>query len=464
MATCYYFPTFLRLSSDKIFFSNQIFSQDLCIFQHRHKNCYSRFLASSSKKSSKKVKSNEDLCSEIREFLSTVGYPEDHVPSMKELAQHGRKDLAHMVRRRGYKLIRQILQSSATTNLIKSDIEMDETGKLKMLGGSGGQNEKLKASVGDVLPRDVMEEGDLYRYQEKVGDLFSSDQRSVASDSSIPFMQEKVANFINRGKLVGIDEEIHAGEGERGTESEDAHEVQNTSSNQGNNNLLYQSSIGGETLNINSTNSYVSKEEQTPVNHKNDLDDEEMKAENLAEVNRLKVMLHQKELELDQLKKQIEKEKAYLSTLQNNAEIEINRAQKLISEKETELYAAEGSLSGLKEVEVKYTGYGEIVELAGSFNGWHHRIKMDPHSSSIGVGPTETRKSLLWRTVLWLYPGIYEIKFVVDGDWRIDPSMESVTRDTLHNNIIKVVTAQIPFHLLTYTFSSTEYKFDGSLI
>lgn len=316
------------------------------------------------------MKSNEDLGNEIREFLSTVGYPEHYVPSMKELAQHGRKDLAHVVRRRGYKLIRQILESSTTTNLIKSDIEMDETGKLKMLGRS--------------------------------------------------------------------EDEIYAGKGEKSTESEDEHEVQNSPSDQRNNNLLIHCSSNGEILNGNSMNSYVSKEEQTPVNHKNDLEDEKLKAENLAEVNRLKFMLHQKELELDQLKQQIEKEKAALSVLQNNAEIEINRAQKLISKKETELYAAEGSLSGLKEVEVKYTGYGEIVELAGSFNGWHHKIKMDPQSSSIGVGPTETRKSQLWRTVLWLYPGVYEIKFVVDGDWRIDPSMESVTRDTLHNNILKV--------------------------
>ncbi|XP_073135460.1 uncharacterized protein [Henckelia pumila] len=345
------------------------------------------------------------------------------------------EDLAHVVRRRGYKLIRQILESSATTNLIKSDIEMDKTGNLKMLGGSEGQNEK----VGDVLSRDVMEEGDLCRYQEKDGNLVSSDQRSLASDSKIHFIQEKVANFIKHGNLVGIDDDIYASEGERSTESEVAHEVQNTSSDQGNNNRLIHSSSGGETLNGNSMNIYVSKEEQTPVNHKNDLDDEKMKAENLAKVNRLKVILHLKELELDQLKQQIEKEKAALSALQNNAEIEINRAQKLISEKETELYAAEGSLSGLKEVEVKYTGYGEIVELAGSFNGWHHKIKMDPpQSSSVGVGPTETRRSQLWRTVLWLYPGIYEIKFVVDGDWRIDPSMESVTRDSLHNNILKV--------------------------
>lgn len=386
------------------------------------------------------MKSNEDLGNEIREFLSTVGYPEHYVPSMKELAQHGRKDLAHMVRRRGYKLIRQILESSTTTNLIKSDIEMDETGKLKMLGRSEGHNEKLKVLVSDVLSRDVMEEGDLYRYREKDGDRISSDQRSLASDSSIPFMKEKVANFIKHGNLVGIDDEIYAGEGEKSTESEDELEVQNSSSDQRNDNLLIHCSSSGEILNGNSMNSFVSKEEQTPVNYKNYLEAEKLKAENLAEVNRLKLMLHQKELELDQLKQQIEKEKAALSVLQNNAEIEINRAQKLISKKETELYAAEGSLSGLKEVEVKYTGYGEIVELAGSFNGWHHKIKMDPQSSSIGVGPTEMRQSQLWRTAMWLYPGVYEIKFVVDGDWRIDPSMESVTRDTLHNNILKVDT------------------------
>ncbi|XP_073290299.1 protein PTST homolog 3, chloroplastic-like isoform X1 [Primulina huaijiensis] len=441
MASCYYFPTFHCLSSDKIFFSNQISSQNLCIYhQHHHKQSYSRFWASSCKKSraSKKVKSNEDLCNEIREFLSTVGYPEHYLPSLKELAQHGRKDLAHMVRRRGYTLIREILESSTTTNLIKSDIEMDKTGKLRMLGGSEGQNEKLKVLVSDVLSRDVMEEGDLHRYQEKDGDLFSSDQRSLASDSNIQFMKEKVANFIKHGMLVEIDDKIYVRKGERSTESENEHKVQNSSSDQRNDNLLIHCSSSGEILNGKSMNNYVSKEEQTSVNHKNDIEDEKLNAENLAEFNRLKFMLHQKELELDQLKQQIEKEKTALSALQNNVEIEINRAHKLISEKENELYAATGSLSGLKEVEVKYTGYGEIVELAGSFNGWHHKIKMDPQSSSTGVGHTETRKSQLWRTVLWLYPGVYEIKFVVDGDWRIDPSMESVTRDTLDNNILKV--------------------------
>ncbi|KDO47094.1 hypothetical protein CISIN_1g0096333mg, partial [Citrus sinensis] len=59
-------------------------------------------------------------------------------------------------------------------------------------------------------------------------------------------------------------------------------------------------------------------------------------------------------------------------------------------------------------VEIQYSGDGEIVEVAGSFNGWHHRIKMDPLPSSSIIEPIRSRKSRLWSTVLWLYPGTYE--------------------------------------------------------
>lgn len=38
----------------------------------------------------KKVRSNEDLCNDIREFMSEFQFPEDHVPSFKELSEHGR--------------------------------------------------------------------------------------------------------------------------------------------------------------------------------------------------------------------------------------------------------------------------------------------------------------------------------------------------------------------------------------
>lgn len=34
------------------------------------------------------------------------------------------------------------------------------------------------------------------------------------------------------------------------------------------------------------------------------------------------------------------------------------------------------------QVEVQYCGNGEMVEVAGSFNGWHHPVRLDPQPSS----------------------------------------------------------------------------------
>ena len=48
-------------------------------------NFYWRFLFSS-----RKLMSDADLCNSIREFVASVGLPEGHVPSIKELAEHGR--------------------------------------------------------------------------------------------------------------------------------------------------------------------------------------------------------------------------------------------------------------------------------------------------------------------------------------------------------------------------------------
>lgn len=161
-------------------------------------------------------------------------------------------------------------------------------------------------------------------------------------------------------------------------------------------------------------------------------------SENQVEIDRLKFLLHQKELELSQLKEQIERDKLALSALQSKAAAEISKAQKLILEKDTELVAAEESLSGLEEVHIHYGGEGEIVEVAGSFNGWHSRIKMDAQPSSNPVDSFDSKKPRLWSTVLWLYPGVYEIKFVVDGHWKIDPHRESGTKGAISNNILRV--------------------------
>ncbi|ONK64595.1 uncharacterized protein A4U43_C07F27780 [Asparagus officinalis] len=76
-----------------------------------------------------------------------------------------------------------------------------------------------------------------------------------------------------------------------------------------------------------------------------------------------------------------------LYTLQGKANKGIFNAHRMATEKDMELHAAEESLSGLKEVLTEYWGIGEIVEVAGSFNGWHNRIKMDLHTSSEQLEP-----------------------------------------------------------------------------
>lgn len=50
------------------------------------------------------------------------------------------------------------------------------------------------------------------------------------------------------------------------------------------------------------------------------------------------------------------------------------------------------------------------VVLAGTFNGWD--LKRTPMR----------KDGDRWKTTLWLPPGRYEYKFVVDGQWMADPN------------------------------------------
>ncbi|KAJ9695350.1 hypothetical protein PVL29_010702 [Vitis rotundifolia] len=382
----------------------------------------------------RKVKSDQELCDDIREFVSAVGLPEGHLPSMKELSQHGRTDLANIVRRRGYKHIKDLLSSATKTDTNEFDV-----------GESLTENQDATSDYEDEST------------------AFNNDEQSCIRESSThSSFQEKVAKFIQNGELDTIEDNDYgilngaaaAEEGKGVIDSENTIElessplaephVENASSGSNaakilNGNALFSDQIVPPvTRNDPLGDDQFSSEGLTSADSDKDLGIETNEEENQVEVNRLKLMLHQKELELSQLKKQIEKEKLALTILQTKAETEISKAQKLILEKDAELNAAEESLSGLMEVQIQYSGDGEIVEVAGSFNGWHHRIKMDPQPSSSSKEPVGSRKSRLWSTVLWLYPGLYEIKFIIDGQWRIDPQRETVTRGTIHNNILRV--------------------------
>lgn len=57
-----------------------------------------------------------------------------------------------------------------------------------------------------------------------------------------------------------------------------------------------------------------------------------------------------------------------------------------------------------------FAPYAHAVTLAGNFNDWN--------PSSL---PLTRDERGLWQIEIYLEVGRYEYKFVVDGDWRVDP-------------------------------------------
>ncbi|CAM8897369.1 unnamed protein product [Rhodiola kirilowii] len=400
---------------------------------------------------SRKIMTDEKLCSDLREFLSLHGLPEGQVPSMKELSSHGRKDLANIVRRRGYKLVGELLLKSAEIN-VESTVEEHL--------GPPGQDEKIYNDVGSAqLETEVAS----VRSQDTMtpinrGSAFEN-QIHISSDSAstINFkFQEKVSKSIQNGDLDIFEDELQTVDATYAKdytyiESENETEVPFSPciEDDAQDGVVEHNVLGlsnGSMVTTEPSKESALQDELRDVNlqpleilnSREDPEIEIMGRENQDQINHLQFEMHQKELELSKLKEQIEKEKLALFDLQAKAEAEINKVQKLVAEKDAELSDVEEHLSGLKEVQIQYRGEGTTVQVAGSFNGWQHQIKMEPQFSSSLLDSAESRKERLWSTTLWLYPGVYEVKFIVDGHWRIDPHSESVTRGTIHNNILRV--------------------------
>ncbi|GLT25723.1 hypothetical protein SLA2020_008330 [Shorea laevis] len=466
MATLFHPPTMLSLSVHRLLFSC---GQQQQLPSWRTQECPPgrKFIlcASSAKKPrrSRKIKSDEELCNEVREFVSVVGLPEGHVPSMKEFSKHGRNDLANLVRRRGYKLMKELLASPTVADLDGFVGEKSLEENHGMTGNSKeiltGQNEKATNAVQDFsLSADIVSLDNLTL----VEDISTANHNSMKESTAYNFEDQIEKSHIMVDNLFpptnGSIQKNHLGSLTAGPNLESsAHDCSSTESlgistlekkvlefiQNGDLDKIEDSVFGVSNGSGDEVSKTVTKMESEQLKGYNleELNLESIRGGDEIEIDRLRFILQQKELEMSRLKEQIEKEKVceiLLSALQTKAETEIKRAQELVSQKDAELHAAEESLAGLKEVQIEYSGEGEIVEVAGSFNGWHHQIKMDPHPSSSVIDPIRSRKSKIWSTVLWLYPGTYEIKFIVDGQWTIDPQKESVCNGGICNNILQV--------------------------
>lgn len=67
------------------------------------------------------------------------------------------------------------------------------------------------------------------------------------------------------------------------------------------------------------------------------------------------------------------------------------------------------------------------VMLVGDFNHW-----------SRNAAPMTPDAAGRWRTTLWLVPGRYEFKFLVDGKWREPAANENAVRNRFgtRNNVV----------------------------
>nr|XP_010918643.1 protein PTST homolog 3, chloroplastic isoform X2 [Elaeis guineensis] len=333
-------------------------------------------------RASRAAKSNEELCNELREFISTMGLPENCVPTTKELSKNGRKDLANIVRRRGYKAIKELLINSSKSN---SPLEEIPDGNQHYTNASKdeieeGQERKICAPLECISLSSDSTLKDEYTVNSNGAKLTAiGSQIYGPSESSVESFHLKAANFIQMGELDML---------------EDSLEVENADTQ-------YSPDRGSSILNSGGADiaSVVSQQEASykelppkrddhssgeRTNFDEDLSSEAHESDDQTEINHLKALLHQKEMELFQLTQQIEEEKAKTKS-------EIGDVQRTIAEKDVELHLTQEKLHGLKEVCIDYWADGDIVEVAGSFNGWLHQITMDRNPSSEHIERTGFR-------------------------------------------------------------------------
>lgn len=80
-----------------------------------------------------------------------------------------------------------------------------------------------------------------------------------------------------------------------------------------------------------------------------------------------------------------------------------------------------------KEVTVFWCGMAESVRIMGSFDGW---------SQGEDLSPEYTGSFTKFSTTLMLRPGRYEVKFLVDGEWRVSSEFPIVGEDWAQNNLL----------------------------
>ncbi|KAK4429942.1 protein PTST2, chloroplastic [Sesamum alatum] len=118
--------------------------------------------------------------------------------------------------------------------------------------------------------------------------------------------------------------------------------------------------------------------------------------------------------------------RAKLAILEGKMALAVTNAQKIVDVKQKQIDRARRALQLLRTTCIVWPNSASEVFLAGSFDGWTTQRKMEKSRTGI------------FSVYLKLYPGRYEIKFIVDGTWKIDPLRPIVNNNGYENNILIV--------------------------
>ncbi|CAA3000122.1 Hypothetical predicted protein [Olea europaea subsp. europaea] len=127
--------------------------------------------------------------------------------------------------------------------------------------------------------------------------------------------------------------------------------------------------------------------------------------------------------------------RAKLAVLEGKVTLAIIDAQKILEEKQKRIDVARKALQLLRTVCIVWPKSASEVLLAGTFDGWTTQ-----NECSIELQrKMEKSKTGIFSVYLKLYPGRYEIKFIVDGIWKVDP-LRPITHNGRYENNLLIIT------------------------
>ncbi|KAG2303732.1 hypothetical protein Bca52824_032383 [Brassica carinata] len=131
-----------------------------------------------------------------------------------------------------------------------------------------------------------------------------------------------------------------------------------------------------------------------------------------------------KENEIIYAQNKLRSTRAKLAVLEGKMSMAIIDAQRVVREKQRKIDHARRALRLLRTASIVWPNSASEVLLTGSFDGWSTQRKMKKAQNGV------------FSLALKLYPGKYQIKFIVDGQWRVDPLRPIVTCDGYENNLL----------------------------